>query len=301
MFIRPLLLIVSCVSVSFMTLAQPSTRIIDMHLNSYNKDHYIGSVVHAGLEPSKNYKAHFEETYKMLGKYNIVKGVIANDKNAIDTWKDQDEENRILWGSGMFYPHELSVADFEQLIVDNKIHAYGELPPVYYPHGILNKGNKPYLQVCEKHGIPVFIYLGSSSMKVRYNTSPDRRLADDDPQRLEGIMKDYPKLKIHLLHSFEVYPYMEEIIDLMKKYENIYVSLGSVLWYGPKHKQYANDFLRRTKEEGVIEKVMFGSNQQYWPESIKLSIDFLNTRGFLTVAEKKGIFYDNAAKFLELE
>ena len=271
-----------------------------MHLNMYDKEHYLGSINHAGVEPAKNHKAHFEETYKMLERHNIVKGFVGNDKSSIDEWRAQDEENKVMWGSGMFYTNELPVTTFEQMVTEGKIKAYGELPPIYYPHSILNPSSKPYLNICQKHNIPVSIYLGSSSLKVRYNTNPDRRIADDDPRLLETIMTAYPNLKVHLLHSIEVYPYMDAVIELMKKYENIYVSLGSVLWYGNKHKEYANNFLKKAKAEGVIDQVMFGSNQQYWPGSIKLSIDYLNSRGFLTAEEKKAIFYDNAARFLGL-
>ena len=37
-----------------------------------------------------------------------------------------------------------------------------------------------------------------------------------------------------------------------------------------------------------------------WPEAIALAIDRVNRWSVLTVEEKKGIFYDNAAKFLGL-
>ena len=48
------------------------------------------------------------------------------------------------------------------------------------------------------------------------------------------------------------------------------------------------------------EKKLVGSDQMRWPEAIALAIDRVNGLGFLTVEEKADIFYDNAAKFLDL-
>jgi predicted TIM-barrel fold metal-dependent hydrolase len=46
---------------------------------------------------------------------------------------------------------------------------------------------------------------------------------------------------------------------------------------------------------------MFGSDQMRWPYAIKKSINFLNSIGFLSKQEKKGLFYNNAARFLKLK
>lgn len=45
---------------------------------------------------------------------------------------------------------------------------------------------------------------------------------------------------------------------------------------------------------------MFGTDQMRWPEAIPLAIDRVNRLDFLTAKEKEGLFYRNAARFLEL-
>ena len=58
--------------------------------------------------------------------------------------------------------------------------------------------------------------------------------------------------------------------------------------------------LTEAKRRRLLDRVMFGSDQMRWPEAIALAIDRVNRLSFLTVEEKKDIFYDNAAKFLGL-
>jgi predicted TIM-barrel fold metal-dependent hydrolase len=45
---------------------------------------------------------------------------------------------------------------------------------------------------------------------------------------------------------------------------------------------------------------MFGSDQMVWPEAITLAVDGVDSAPFLSAAQKRAIFHDNAARFLEL-
>jgi predicted TIM-barrel fold metal-dependent hydrolase len=45
---------------------------------------------------------------------------------------------------------------------------------------------------------------------------------------------------------------------------------------------------------------MFGSDQMVWPEAIGMAIDAVESAEFLTEAQKRDIFYNNAARFLRL-
>lgn len=46
---------------------------------------------------------------------------------------------------------------------------------------------------------------------------------------------------------------------------------------------------------------MYGSDQMFWPEEIEESINWLNSLNFLNDAQKRDVFYNNAAKFLGLD
>jgi len=60
-------------------------------------------------------------------------------------------------------------------------------------------------------------------------------------------------------------------------------------------------FLRLAKRFGMLDRVMFGSDQMRWPHAIADSIERLNTFEFLTDEDKRNILYNNAARFLELD
>ena len=66
-------------------------------------------------------------------------------------------------------------------------------------------------------------------------------------------------------------------------------------------KPYAEDFLKKAKEAGFIDRVMFGSDQMSWPHGIEMSIEYLNSLSFLSEEEKRGILFHNAARFLRLD
>ena len=61
------------------------------------------------------------------------------------------------------------------------------------------------------------------------------------------------------------------------------------------------DFLKRAKEFGFKDRVMFGSDQMIWPHGIEMSIEYLNSLSFLSEVEKRGILFHNAARFLKLD
>ena len=81
------------------------------------------------------------------------------------------------------------------------------------------------------------------------------------------------------------------------------ISLGDpllvedVLVRHPKLKVY----LRQAKLAGMLDRVMFGSDQMNWPQAIGDSVAFLESLPFLTDEEKRMVLYDNALRFFGLE
>ncbi|HKY29834.1 MAG TPA: hypothetical protein VJM12_17975 [Pyrinomonadaceae bacterium] len=45
---------------------------------------------------------------------------------------------------------------------------------------------------------------------------------------------------------------------------------------------------------------MFGSDQMIWPEGIGMAIEGVESAKFLTYAQKRDIFYNNAVRFFRL-
>ena len=74
--------------------------------------------------------------------------------------------------------------------------------------------------------------------------------------------------------------------------------MGVINWYiaRPEFHRY----LQRIVEAGYADRVLFGSDQMHWPDAIDLAIEAVESAPFLSEDEKRGIFYDNAVRFLKL-
>jgi hypothetical protein len=53
-------------------------------------------------------------------------------------------------------------------------------------------------------------------------------------------------------------------------------------------------------EAGFEKRIMFGSDQMAWPETIAKAIESIENAPFLSDSQKQDILYNNAARFLRL-
>ena len=175
---------------------------------------------------------------------------------------------------------------------------FGEIGAYYQGLTLADPLYDPYLKVCEQYGIPVAYHTGGGPPEITYRGAPNARLVVGNPLLIEDVLVKYPKLKIYLMHAGELY--YEEAVRLMMSYPQVYADLGVVLWVHPGAKYYGREFLLRAKEFGMLDRVMFGSDQMVWPHAIESSLRQLESFDFLSEQEKRDILYNNAARFLEL-
>jgi len=57
-------------------------------------------------------------------------------------------------------------------------------------------------------------------------------------------------------------------------------------------------FLQGLVDSGFGDRIMFGSDQMVWVNTIDEGIEAVNSATFLSMEQKENIFYDNAARFL---
>jgi len=275
-----------------------SQPIIDMHLHCHDQtDYYAASDPYGKMAP-QNADEHFKQTYELMKKYNIVKGVICGRFNAVNTWMNRDDDGRFIRGILTCAPSDIDIQQFEEWVKEGKIEIFGEICAIYEGYSLNHPEYEPYLGICEKYGIPVAIHTGGgpSGITSRY---PNFRLSKGDPLLVEDVLVKFPKLRMYLMHAGEVF--YERALRMMHLYPQLYVDLGVLLWVEPMPKSYARDFLKKAKEFGLIDRVMFGSDQMIWPHGIEMSIEYLNSLSFLSEEEKRGILFHNAARFLKLD
>ena len=144
-----------------------------------------------------------------------------------------------------------------------------------------------------KHNIPLAIHIAGSGAPG----FPKLRLALGKPLYLEEVLPRYPDLRIYVMHAG--FPFLDEMIALMIHFPDLYVDLGWISWATPEATYY--NYLRGLMDAELGKRIMFGSDQAWWPEAIGLAIDRIEKAGFLTESQKRDILYNNAARFLAIE
>ena len=290
-------LVLICVAIAEPSLGQDRPPIIDMHLHSYDDSNYYVAPGPKGMSPATA-QEHFEATYQVMRDNNIVVGVVSNSRSSEASWMSKDVENRFLRGFGWFRLSEETLDEFRALARAGEVDVFGEVGAFYSGMTLADPYFEPYLEICEELGIPVAIHTGSAPPGINYRGAPKARLRHGDPLVLEDVLVKYPNLKIYLMHAGEFY--YEHALSLMLAHRQVYAGLGAVLWVVEAPKHYGGLFLLRAKEFGLLDRVMFGSDQMVWPQGIEASLEQLNSFDFLTDEDKRDVLYNNAARFLDL-
>ncbi|MCH7885943.1 MAG: amidohydrolase family protein, partial [Planctomycetes bacterium] len=95
------------------------------------------------------------------------------------------------------------------------------------------------------------------------------------------------------------WPMSDQMVALMWAHPQVYVDTGVINWAVPRKEFPA--YLKRLVEAGFGKRIMFGSDQMVWPESIGMAIEGIESAPFLTIEQKRDIFYNNAVRFFRLK
>ena len=94
------------------------------------------------------------------------------------------------------------------------------------------------------------------------------------------------------------WPYLEETIAILFHYPQVYVDLGAIDWLLPRAEFHA--YLGALTRAGFANRIMFGTDQIFWPEAIGMAVEGVDSARFLTPAQKRDIFHGNAVRFFRL-
>lgn len=122
------------------------------------------------------------------------------------------------------------------------------------------------------------------------------RAYNANPLQIEDVLISHPDVKVYIMHGG--WPYIEDMKALMYAHPQVYVDVAVINWILPLKEFHS--YLIELIQAGFGDRIMFGSDQMVWPETIDIGIDAVNTAPFLTMEQKEDIFYNNAARFLEL-
>ena len=128
---------------------------------------------------------------------------------------------------------------------------------------------------------------------VAYLGAPDYRGGLHSPLVLEEVLARHPNLRLYVMHAG--WPMLDDMLAVLWAHPQVYVGLG-ILRFGLPPAEF-HRYVRSLFTAGFGKRIMFGSDQMVWPEALLFAIDNLESADYLSEAQKRDVFYNNAARF----
>lgn len=292
--------------------AQPPRRpIIDVHLHAYlpkdaQFDEFPGSyrvLAHpiTGRVPSASTaEEHMRATLAAMDEHNVVLGVVSGPLEAVDAWR-AFAPGRFVGGAQIERAGALSLAELKKRFADGSVGLLGELGAQYQGLSPSDPQFEPYYALAEEAGVPVGIHTGIAARgtplrKPAEGGRPRFRLRYGSPLLLEDLLVAHPRLRVFAMHMGD--PWLTDTLAMLFMYPELYLDLSVKSWVYPR--PVFHRYLKALVDDGYDKRLMFGSDQSYWPEAIGTAIEAVESADFLTDEQKADIFYNNAARFFRI-
>jgi predicted TIM-barrel fold metal-dependent hydrolase len=239
-----------------------------------------------------------ERTIAVMERRNVY-GVLSGRPERVAEWRAA--------APGRFWPglgFRLSRADassspdaLRALHGEGRLAVFAEITNQYA--GILpdDPRMEPYWALAEELDIPVGIHVGTGPPGVIYLGADGYRAHMHSALTMEEVLVAHPKLRVYLMHAG--YPMLDDLLALMFAHPQVHVDTGVIVYVEPRAAFYR--YLKGIVDAGFGDRVLFGSDQMVWPETIDRAIAVIEEAPFLDEAQKRAILYDNAARFLRLD
>ena len=273
--------------------------VIDVHLHAFSVEltglggtwtNPLTGKTYVGATTAAEQRA---ETYERLRKYNVVKA-ITSGSTAVE-WFEADPD-RILVG-GMIGLGPTSVEGFRQQYDAGKLHAIGEMGPYYSGLRADDPTVLPFFELAEALGIPAGYHIlpgGGPGSLYQGGLMANIRAANANPMQIEPVLIAHPDLKIYMMHAG--WPYLEDVKALMYAHPQLYVEVSAINWLLPRAEFH--DFLHGLVRAGQIKRILYGSDQMGWAQTIDDGFEAIDSAPFLDESQKADIFHNNAARLL---
>lgn len=289
----------SCANASAQRRGSFLPPIIDVHLHAFTSDPRWNArtpnPVTGQQLTATNEAAHMAETLAQLKKYNIVKAVLSGDYDAVLRWSTATP-NRFLIGYSF---DDISKVDLDFIRREHaagRLKVIGEVGTQYEGLAPNDPRLEPVFALAEELDIPVAYHIHPGPQGAIYKGMPLMRQSLNSPLLLEDVLVKHPKLRLYVMHAG--YPRVEEMINMLYAYPQIYVDVGVIDW--TRSRAEFHEYLRRIVDAGFGERIMFGSDQMVWTEAIGMAVEGVRSAKFLTPKQKRDIFYNNAVRFFRL-
>ncbi len=254
--------------------ARSNTEAIEAYIAEMDRYNIVLAVGSGELEMVKEMKAHVLNRF--IGGIEFPKYTSPVNKR-MEKWPSLNEL-RILYESGL-------------------LKIMGEITAQYAGVAPNDPKLEPYFALAEELDIPVCLHTGFGPPMSPYMGDPNFRMRHGNPLLLEDVLVKHPRLRIYIAHGG--YPNLSETIALMLMYRQVYMDISAINWLLTREEFHA--YLQRLMQARLGKRIMFGTDQMIWPDAVGMSVDAIESATFLTEAQKRDIFFKNAARFLRLD
>ncbi len=227
------------------------------------------------------------ETIRMMDKFKIVRALVSH----------ADIGHIIQWGKAdsRFMIAPMSIDPIPEYLdpIEDSIHlfsALGEVTSQYKGYAPNDPDMYKTYGLAIKYDLPVLIHIAG------FGGGPNYPILKGNPMELSEVLQKSPELRVCVAHGG--FPFGDEMIALMYNYPAVYTDVSTINWILPR--EIFHRYLKKLMDAGLGKRILFGSDQMIWPETIEIAIEAIDSAEFLTEEQKRDIFYNNAAKFLRL-
>ena len=240
-------------------------------------------------------------TIEAMERLNIY-GVVSGEPDRMAIWAAAAPDRimpavdyRLPGTSGSRHVGVRTLDELRRLHGEGRLTVIGEIMAQYEGVPFDDPRMEPLWALAEELDVPVAVHLGPGEPGQPYSGG-GYRVALGDPLRLEPVLVRHPRLRVSVMHAG--YPFADGMRALLFSYPHVYVDIGGIVYTEPAPVFHA--FLRELVEAGYGDRIMFGSDQMIWPGVIEAAVRIVEQAPFLDEAQKRDIFYNNAARFLRL-
>jgi len=283
--------------------------IIDMHMHSFQWNVYGDPPppnLITGKRPAARSNTEVMEAYMAeMDRHNIVLAVGSGELEMVKMMKTQIPDR--FMGGIEFPKYTVPVNkrmeqwpdlnELRRLFESGELKIMGEITGQYAGAAPDDPRLEPYFALAEEQDIPVCLHTGFGPPMSPYMGDPDFRMRHGNPLLLEDVLIKHPRLRVFIAHGG--YPYLEETIALMLMYRQVYVDISAIDWLLTR--EAFHRYLQRLVQARLGKRILFGTDQMIWPETVGMSIDAIHSATFLSKEQKQNIFFNNAARFLRLD
>ena len=283
------------------TVSKGSLPIIDMHLHAYSFADGTAPPENpmTGRPSASRTTAELRDaSLAALARYNIVKAVTSGPAETVAQWRAAAPD-RILAGAYVDENNPLpDLAALRADIIAGRVHVLGELVLQHIGMVMNDPRLEPYYALAEELDIPVGIHTGYGPPGTPYLPGLQGfRVTLGNPVLVEEVLIRHPRLRPYMMHGGA--PYLQETKVILSVYPQVYLDLATISWILPR--QEFHNYLRELMLAGFGKRMLFGSDQMFWPVAIGMAIEGIESASFLSEQEKRDIFYNNAVRFLKLK